>query len=86
MEREHRGKSLWNRFTRNNSNLFDRHFLCLIRRHDDVLVIGKNDDFICGEILKGVQNILRGWIHRLPTLYYCGRAQAGKDATQARAR
>ena len=67
---------------RHNRHLFDRHFFGLIGRHDDVLVVGQDDDLIGGQVLERVQNILRGGVHGLPAFDDGGHAQAGKDAAQ----
>ena len=84
--REHGGQSLRHGLARHHGHLFHRHLFGLVRGQDDVPVVRQDDDLVGRQVLERGQNLLRGWVHRLPALNDGARAERGEDAAQSLAR
>jgi hypothetical protein len=56
------------------------------RRHDDVLVVGQQHDFVGGERVDRLEQVGRGGVHRLPALDHLLGAEALEQAAVSSAR
>ncbi len=83
---QHRGDALRHGLAGDDDDLPVRQLRRLLRGENDVLIVRQDKDRLRRGLLHGTQNILRGGVHGLPTLYDLIDAEVAEHIGKPRAR
>ena len=86
VEREHGADALRDGLGRDNHDFARSQFRRRLRSHDDVLVVGQDEDDLRRRLFDRVQNILRRGVHGLAALNDLVNTEIAEHAGQARTR